>query len=259
MGKLVPFYSDKDLTRLEENLAALEGRHNRMMFAVMGLRLHQEKAREYAWHGFMRRFGTLRRCIENSFALISPATDIIPEKQVLDDAQINVQAFFANVYGSIDNLAWVWVCERGLEQTIARSRIGFRVQNKEMRATLSPEFRNYLTSRDGWMDHVIEYRDALAHRIPLYIPPGSVRPRDLVSYNDLERQINDAIYRHQDPTEYRRLLGEQSRLLFFQPMITHSAVETSAHYPLHAQMIADFLTMEEFGYKMFDQLKFANL
>jgi hypothetical protein len=31
--------------------------------------------------------------------------------------------------------------------------------------------------------------------------------------------------------------------------------ETTAHFPFHAQMIADFLTVEEIGYKMLDELK----
>lgn len=203
----------------------------------------------------MRRFGTLRRCIENTFSLIPPETEEIPNRQVLHDAQINVQAFFANVYGSLDNLAWVWVYEGGLEGTIQRNRVGLRVQNTELRSTLSEAFQNYLASRDEWMEHVIEYRDALAHRIPLYIPPGGVPTRNVDAYNDLTRRMHEALYVLRDPSEWERLSAQQDELLIFQPMITHSITETTARFPFHAQMIADFLTVEEFGYKMLDELK----
>src|SRR5258705_3509371 len=33
-----------------------------------------------------------------------------------------------------------------------------------------------LSKLDTWFEYLVEYRDALAHRIPLYIPPGGVRP-----------------------------------------------------------------------------------
>jgi hypothetical protein len=68
-----------------------------------------EQGAEYARHGYMRRLGTIKRCIENVFTLIPPQADEIPDRNVLHDAQINIQSFFANVYGAIDNLAGVWV------------------------------------------------------------------------------------------------------------------------------------------------------
>lgn len=223
-----------------------------MMLSFMQVPLKEEKAREYAHHGFMRRFGTLRRCIENVFELIPPATENIPNRQVLYDAQINVQAFFANVYGSIDNLAWIWVYERGL-LAIPKTRVGLRGQNTELRSTLSSAFQDYLKSRDDWFEHIIEYRDALAHRIPLYIPPGGVPKRNVEAYNDLTRRMNDAL--RSNPLQYDGLAAEQEKLLLFQPMVTHSVTETTAHFPFHIQMLADFLTVEEFGHKMLAELR----
>jgi hypothetical protein len=252
----LPYFKPEDLQNLQEKLGTIERRYNGLLLAYShGHRFKKESAWEYANQGFMRRVGTLRRCIENAFSLIPPETETIPDREVLYDAGINVQAFFANVYGSLDNLAWVWVYERELE--IHRSRVGLRVQNTEFRSTLSEAFQNYLTSRDEWMEHVIEYRDALAHRIPLYIPPGGVRPKNVDAYNDLTRRMHEALYVRADPSGWERLSAEQEELLIFQPMMTHSVKETTAHYPFHVQMIADFLTVEEFGYKMLDELKRA--
>ena len=39
------------------------------------------------------------------YLLIPPETDVVPDRNVLSDARINIQAFVANVYGVIDNLA----------------------------------------------------------------------------------------------------------------------------------------------------------
>jgi hypothetical protein len=250
------YFKPEHLSDLRKKLDTIQSTHDRLLLRFThSHRFEKQPTREYAQHGFMRRFGTLVRCIENVFTLIPPETEEIPDRKVLQDVQINVQAFFANVYGSLDNLAWVWVYDRGLEDTIRRNRIGLRAQNTELRSTLSEAFQHYLTSRDEWMEHVIEYRDALAHRIPLYIPPGGIPTRNAGAYHDLTRRMNEAIYVEGDPSEYDRLSVEQEKLLIFQPLMTHSVTETTAHFPFHVQMLADFLTVEEMGLKMLDELR----
>jgi hypothetical protein len=94
------------------------------------------------------------------------------------------------------------------------------------------------------------HRDALAHRIPLYVPPGGVPKKDVDAYNDLSARMSDALYVKQDGYEYERLSAKQDQLLVFQPLITHSARETTHHFAFHVQMLADFLTIEELGRKM---------
>ena len=96
------------------NLASIKHRADHLVLSYSGHRFKNQEAREFAQHGFLRRIGTLRRCIENIFKIIRPNARKIPDRATLYDAQINVQSFIANVYGSVDNLAWVWVHERGL-------------------------------------------------------------------------------------------------------------------------------------------------
>ncbi|UWU80725.1 hypothetical protein N2603_20340 [Bradyrhizobium huanghuaihaiense] len=241
------------IEKLREALDDIEPRYNRLLLTFRQRRFSSEQAAEYALHGYLRRLGTLKRCIDNVFALISPDESEIPERNVLHDAQINIQAFFANVYGCVDNLAWVWVHERGLTK-ISRNRVGLRAKHTELRSTLSANFQAYLQNLDPWLEYLIEYRDALAHRIPLYIPPGGVPTKNVDDYNALSQQIVHALYVQNDGFEYERLSAEQEKLLVFQPLITHSVTETTAHFAFHVQMPTDFLTVEEMGYKMLDEL-----
>lgn len=240
--------------QLQAELEAVERKYNDLLFAFLRHRFENDEAREFAQHGFMRRLGTLRRCIENTFALVAPETVEVPDRPTLHDAQINIQAFFANVYGSIDNLAWIWVHERGLSDTIRRNQVGFRSHHAELRSTLSAEFQEYLEKLDPWMEYIIEYRDALAHRIPLYVPPGGVLPANVDAYNELSKQMTEALYVKQDGFEYDRLVAQQQKLLVFQPVITHSVRETTGHFRFHVQMLIDFLTIEEIGHKMLHEL-----
>jgi hypothetical protein len=187
------------------------------------------------------------------FELIPPDTvDRLPPS-IRSDAEINIQAFIVNVYGSADNLAWVWAHETGLADKIDRKKIGLRSHNLEVRRSLSSEMQAYFAGLDQWFTYVVEYRDALAHRIPLYIPER-VRPENVEAYNALTVQMSDAL-NTVDAAKYESLAAQQNKLLEFQPFITHSATETTAQFAFHVQMIADFLTVEELGEKMFSEIK----
>jgi hypothetical protein len=248
------YYTWEVQSRLELEFAQADQKQTDLLFAFARLRLKDEQARELTQHGFMRRLGTLRRCIENVFSIIPLDTAVVPDRPTLHDAQINIQAFFANLYGSIDNLAWIWVHERGLATTIGWNRVGFRSHHIEVRSSLSPEFQDYLKTLDEWLEYVIEYRDALAHGIPLYIPPGFLPKENLDAYNTLNTAMHEALNVRFDGFEYDRLAAEQERLLIFQPLITHSVRETTNVFRFHIQMLADFNIVEEIGYKMLHEL-----
>jgi hypothetical protein len=188
------------------------------------------------------------------FKIIPPGIIKIPSRDRLHDAQINIQAAIANTYGCVDNLAWVWVYERGLSKDIKARQVGLRKHNTQVRASLAAEFRVYLDTLEGWFEYLADYRHALAHRIPVYIPPGNVRPKDVDAYNDLQLQMNEALNRIR-PYEYERLSAEQGKLLVFQPVVGHSLSEMKAPYYFHPQLIADFFTVEELGQKMLTELK----
>jgi hypothetical protein len=248
------YFTKAQLADIRAKFLAVEGKADRLVLRYVGHRFKNTQAGEFAHHGFGRRVGTMRRCMENVWKTVPPTTVKVPPKSKLYDVQINIQSFVTNLYGCVDNLAWVWVHERGLAGSIPRSNVGLRKRHAALRASLSDEFRAHLGTLDAWFEYVVEYRDALAHRIPLYVPPGGVRPKDVDAYNSISAAMTDALNRL-DPDGYFRLQVHQDELLVFQPLITHSVSETTAHFAFHAQMIADFLTIEELGEKMLAELK----
>jgi hypothetical protein len=248
------YYNKKTLNEIRVKYAAIGKNTDNLLLRYVAHPFKNEKAKEYAQHGFARRIQTLRRCIDNVFKIIPPGTVRPPTKQRLHDAQINLQAFVANAYGSVDNLAWIWVHERGLAKNIGARQVGLRQHNNQVLASLSSEFQSYLKGVDKWFDYLADYRHALAHRIPLYIPPGGVRPRDVGAYNELQLRINGALNRL-NPCEFDRLSAEQSELFIFQPIMIHSISETKGLFPFHVQIIADFLTVEALAQKMLVELR----
>ena len=250
------YFKKKHIANFRAELAKVDRRANGLLMKYTYNPWKTDKAREYATHGFSRRLGTLRRALLNVYKIIPPGAVRIPSRDKLYDAQINIQACIANVYGCIDNLAWIWVYEKGLEKNIPRNRVGLRKTNVDVRASLRSTFRAYLEARDDWMEYLVDFRDVLAHRFPLYIPPGGV-PRSKVSeFRQFEHQMSEAL-RRLDTAEYDRLSAEQSKMLIFQPMMTHSLMEAQGLVPFHGQLLSDFLTIEELGNKMLEELKQA--
>lgn len=248
------YFTKKQLADIRLKYAAVEKKTDNLLLKFVYFRFRNEQAKHYAQQGFARRIQVLRRCINNVFKIIPPGTVKVPSKARLYDAQINIQAFLANTYGIVDNLAWIWVYERGLSESIPRQHVGLRKENKSVRNSLSVELQTYLDAMEEWFEYLAEFRHALAHRIPVYIPPGMVPQQNVDTYNAITLQMTDALNQMR-PHDYERLLEEQTKLLVFQPLIAHSTVETKAPYVFHAQLIADFLTVEALGEKMLDELQ----
>jgi hypothetical protein len=250
---LARLFKEETLADIDEKRRTIGSRTDRTVLRYVYHAYKSTRAQEFAHHGFVRRVRILERCIHNVFELIPTDTvDRLPPS-VMSDAQINIQAFIANVYGSADNLAWIWAHETGVADKIDRKKIGLRSHNLEVRRSFSSEMQAYLAGLDQWFTYVVEYRDALAHRIPLYIPER-VRPKNVDAYNALTVQMTDALSTL-DAAKYESLAAQQNQLLEFQPFITHSVTETTGQVAFHVQMIADFLTVEELGEKMLSEIK----
>jgi hypothetical protein len=246
------YYGKKHLEKIKETRQQIQRKTDNLLLRFVGFRFENVKAAEYAQHGFARRIQILNRCIQNLFKAIPPGAVKVPKRGRLHDATINMQAFFANAYGCIDNLAWIWVHERG--KRLKRNEVGLWKHNKKVRNTLSPELRGFLRTRDEWFSYLSEFRHALGHRVPPYIPPGGVRKKDQAAYTELQGKIDEA-RAALNPTEHDRLIEEQERLYVFQPLMTHSFKEATGIIRFHQQILSDFLTVEELAYKMLDELK----
>jgi hypothetical protein len=101
---------------------------------------------------------------------------------------------------------------------------------------------------------VDNYRHALAHRIPLYIPPYCVDPTNQARYAGLDTQKTLALARG-DLAGHDRLRAEQRGIEFFRPWMQHSYGEGARPLVFHPQLLANFNTIEEIGRCALDALR----
>jgi hypothetical protein len=218
------------------------------MDEYLPLRLTNGTACEYVRHGFVRRIGTLKRCIENVYSIYPPERSDKPSRDECLDMAINLQSFLFNVFGCVDNLAWIWVKEKPVNDSRGRplrgQQVGLRPGCIAVRETFSPKFREYLASREGWFGYLANYRHAPAHRIPLYVAPYSLRPSKLDEHNEFERRKHEA-HKQRNFDLWLRLDADQEALGTFTPWMMHSFSENAAPVPFHYQILADWNTVVE--------------
>jgi len=247
---MAPYFSAEHLVQLEEGLKGIQGKHDDLLHSYTTHDFSTTEGEEFAHHGLVRRIGVMARCIVAIFQALPPENTELPPDYRVIDATIALQSFIFNLSGAIDNLAWVLVKERRItdrDKPLPATFVGLRSKNKVVRNALSDDFRASLTEFENWFNYVDSYRHSLAHRIPLYIPPHCVDPKNAAAYQDLERRHQEAL-RRRDVNLHDRLLAEQANLTFFRPWMKHSFSEEARPVAFHAQVIADFLSIEELAW-----------
>lgn len=216
-----------------------------------------DRGKEYGTHGFGRRLGTLVRCIENIYTTLPPEQVSVPDRDVLLDVSVNIQAFVTNVVGCCDNLAWVWVFEKNVLKAdgseLHQGMVGLDKKYREVWRSLPVVFREYLLTRLKWFAYVKDFRDSLSHRIPLYIPPYYIHPLMEDEHRRLEQRSLAALLAR-DLDLHESVEAELDKLRFFRPWMVHSVGEGSEMPIFHAQVLADFNTVVELGEKFLEHL-----
>jgi hypothetical protein len=141
------FYASHQLTELQEGYSTVNPGYERLMGEYLSLRFTNEAAYEYVRHGFLRRLGTIKRCIENVYSTYPPKRSDKPSRDECLDLAINLQSFIFNIFGAVDNLAWIWVKEKtitGGGRPLRDQQVGLRSRYDIIRESFSPRFQEYL-------------------------------------------------------------------------------------------------------------------
>lgn len=204
--------------------------------------------REHLLHGAARRLQTVKRALERVFELF-PLDSARPlATDALSDVQTNLHAFVMNLYGLYDNWAWAFVLRHDLLSRLGdRRRVGLFLQSTQK--FLPAELREHLTSEamTRWHgEYAKSFRDALAHRIPPYVPPSEFTEQESHKFQELEHEKLQCIRqmrwdRMQEISEQQAALGRPC----FGFM--HSFQEDEAPRPilLHPQLLTDSITAVE--------------
>jgi hypothetical protein len=238
-------YTPEALRQLEQGLgeSLSQAREALTEVLVLGGAVKSRRACEYLSQGVGRRLELLQRCVINIYDICPLDRSELFEHDELEDLNINLHAFLLNVYGILDDLAWVVVLEA--TQSEVKNRRDISLYSRQVQEHLPPETTTFLRTMKNWHDNYIKnFRDSLAHRIPAYVPPMRVTDEEATRSEELDREILEGIKKH----EFDRvdaLKKEQGKLGKLMPVYTHSFGDPDASAPvyLHSQVIVDLKTV----------------
>jgi hypothetical protein len=214
-----------------------------------------ERARDYLSHGVGRRLSVLGASLDQIFDLFPPSRIAPLPHELATALQIHLHAFVINLNGVFDSWAWAFVLRHDLFGRLKgrRENVGmFRPQTQRL---LPEALRHFLESDAirAWHSRYLKgYRDALAHRIPLYIPPAVYSAEDAERYRQLDAETVEAI--GQRDWERVDALREQQDAIgsaCYHFLHEYSPSEDARPVQLHPQVLSDSATVVEFGNRFY--------
>ncbi len=245
-------YTDKTAREIEEqHLAVQIDLQNLMLECVrQGQQLTEPLAQEHLVRGSGRRLRTLARSSQNIFALFPISTQQPLPSEALSDVQIQLHAFLINLYGLFENFGWAFVLRHGLLDAVG-GRMGVGLFNARTQKFLPKALREYFLEAQVQQWHakyLKSYRDALAHRIPPYVPPATFTPEQGQRFNELSSEEVEAI-KAQDWGRIEEARAEKQNLGQPSWAFLHAFTEADPPRPimLHGQVVTDGMTVAEAG------------
>lgn len=204
-------------------------------------------AARYLAQGVMRRLKTLYRALWQVYQTFPPErVELLAEEERLDVA-IALQASTVNVFGVLDNIAWVVVHDAGGLAETVKSPHAVGLFRKELVAYMSPPLRSFVDRPDigrWYAEHLKEFRDAIAHRLPVYLPPYEVAAADMPAYEYLQREAQEALISGDAAREQAavKAIDELKRVSYRYGQEARPDGSVLAPF-VHAQLVADIATV----------------
>lgn len=240
-------YAVEQIEQYERDKREWIDRADDLLTTILTYGFRIERAGEFARTGFGRRLGYLEHAMRRMDEVYPPNCSGASREQIRD-AELILQAFVMNVFGAIDNLAWIWALERGVTgpkgQPLPLAEICFvGPRSRRLTASLTPSILMALENAKEWFDQIGAYRHGVAHQVPIYIPRLYSR-EDVAQSQEIDAAINEVI-----ATGQRKELG---------PLLDkrHSLGDYGAYMALngdrrpmmmHPQMVCDLATVVELG------------
>ncbi len=236
----------------------IAGEYTSLRDSVMNFKFSKSESNEHALHGLMRRLKTVQRCVERIYQICPADRTSKLSYEESTDLQIHLQAYIFNVYGCLDNIAWILTYEKDIRCVKGKPLPNNQVSllNDNVQRHLSAAFRSYISEiagKDKWLGYLQDYRHALAHRIPIYVPPSVLTSSAQPQYDEIEALKNAAL-EERNYDKYFELDEQQDALGKFWPVMIHSYSEGSRPVMFHPQIIADWRTVTQLIHRTLEEL-----
>lgn len=247
-------YSEEQLWDYEADRLEWLDRADKLRDTVLLRLFRSPRAEEIARTGFVRRIGYLEHALVR-LSEFYPPNLTSASRDIVRDAGLLLQAFVMNVFGAIDNLAFIWALERNVtapdgRQLSKQETVFIGTRGKQIRESLTPLVRSAIDNASEWFKLVGAYRHGVAHQIPIYIP-RLLTKKDQQEAESLDLSLK-AAFADGDRSKWDDLFDKRHRLGDFGGLMALDGVEKPLM--LHPQVVCDLATVVELGEVIFKEL-----
>ncbi len=168
-----PFYSDSEFVRREGEIEYLAFSKNNT--------LQDANARRHCKEGFWRRHGMIETSRFRLQSIIVEERERPLDPYAATEAAIHLNAYYLNLRGAFDNLAWClqyeWKLLGDVNELSPKRRGDCNLWGKRFSAVVrlkNSPLATSLHSHATWATELARFRDPAAHRIPLYVIPAVI-------------------------------------------------------------------------------------
>lgn len=214
-------------------------------YQLLVSKLSDPRARKYLLYGFNMRALQIK---ETKFQL-SQTIEKAGGKNLspYDICHVNIflNAFYLNMLGALDNLAWAMQHEFSIidganASDKSRNGIGlFHNKFQDGLKRIDGETVDSLLQYHEWFSELKKFRDPAAHRMPLYCAPGVVTSEHQGQYKAAADKLSAQNYL-KDPNSYMDAQYELSMVGNFQPIFTSFSESEDMLYPLLRTIERDY-------------------
>ena len=248
------FYSANQIEELETGYRTQVRKLNTLLMSTASQSFENKEALYFLKHGLGRRIILVNRALQGLFTSIPIALDEIPKKEKLSDASIYLQALFSNIYGCLDNLAWIWVHNNQQNKKLAninKHYVGLNPENKTLRQTLPEIFLEELEKFDDWIKYIKDVRNDLAHKVPLYLIPSVIHTEKVKDFESLENKKLEALIL-KEIEAFEKIESEQSAMSSYRPYWAEQSIKRTSAYLIHPCAINDVNALTQLVEKFFE-------
>ncbi|MCA1576627.1 MAG: hypothetical protein LC794_04590 [Acidobacteria bacterium] len=205
-----------------------------------------DNARRHFNEGFVRRHYMLQSSRLFLCQHCNPSRKEPLSPYEATDCAIHVNAYYLNLRGALDNLAWVlqyeWQLLAGVREDGGRSRLRCNLFDQRFLTALKSQYAalaSMLDEHGSWARDFAELRDPAAHRVPIYVPPSVITSQEQMDkFRIIEAQADVAPSERGGRT-LSEIYREAQAVADFMPVMVLSTPQGLVIRPISEQVRSD--------------------
>lgn len=157
-------------------------------------------AMRHIQRGFIMRFNMMESAINELYSKVGKSDKPLSSYLAVD-LSLLLNAYYLNLTGSLDNIAWALTYHHSLinsinENDFNQQRLAQLTGNNfilELRKKNLQKLADELLLMGDWCKSVKRFRNPAAHNIPLYVPHTIFSERDAKKHKELDRDAAELI------------------------------------------------------------------